>query len=171
MKRATSLATHALSCLFLLRVAVCECAGVCVTHLYSILSGCCAVCLHVRVPVCVCCCICIFVLCRLLFTFLHCANTHEMLLLLLLLLLLFMMLLLFCFAYRMCAKLCVDCAACHKISFRLFRLLCFIFLSHTLSLILQAELVVYQFRSTDQDLWHNCSVELKLSADPKLCMD
>lgn len=25
----------------------------CVTHLYSILSGCCAVCLHVRVPVCV----------------------------------------------------------------------------------------------------------------------
>lgn len=84
MKRATPsffppyVATHALSCLFLLRAAVCECAGVCVTHLYSILSGCCAVCLHVRVPVCVCCCICIFVLCRLLFTFLHCANTHEM---------------------------------------------------------------------------------------------
>lgn len=60
MKRATfplplylpsCVATHALSCLFLLRAAVCECAGVCVTHLYSILSGCCAVCLHVRVSV------------------------------------------------------------------------------------------------------------------------
>lgn len=140
----------------------------CVTHLYSILSGCCAVCLHVRVPVCVLLYLYICSMPSFVYFFALCKYTRNVLLLLLLL---FMMLLLFCFAYRMCAKLCVDCAACHKIFFRLFRLLCFIFLSYTLSLILQAELVVYQFRSTDQDLWHNCSVELKLSADPKLCMD
>lgn len=181
MKRATfpfpSIFPHALPhmhsavCFFCVRLfaSVRVCAlHICIAYFRAVVQF-----AYTCVCACVCSCICIFVLCRLLFTFLHCANTHEMLLLLLLfLLLLFMMLLLFlllCFAYRMCAKLCVDCAACHKISFRLFRLLCFIFPSYTLTL--QAELVVYQFRSTDQDLWHNCSVEPKLSADPKLCMD